>query len=149
MNVTPTPSPSPRAGAALATYYGPPTNGPGTMPGASLILFGGRSGSTAAPEFLSDTWAYSAGTWHPVVTAPGPPGRYTPTLTFGVPDEALLLFGGINATGSLNDTWTLTPGPGSDQPVLDWLPYVLGAALGVTAVLVVYYGVLRAPRDPV
>jgi hypothetical protein len=71
---------------------------------------------------FNDTWTFcSDGRWTNVTAAHSPPGRYGSAMAWDSALNALVLYGGQNATGSaLNDTWAF--GDGS------WLRVALGPA---------------------
>ena len=68
------------------------------------ILFGGFSTSGN----LNDTWAYDydSNTWTNRNPSNPPPARSSPFMAFNYTDGKMVLFGGRNASGYLNDTWT-------------------------------------------
>ena len=70
-----------------------------------LFIFGGYSGA-----WLNDLWAYkaargAAGRWTLITTPTGPGPRTEASLVWDSADNALLLFGGSNFQGSMNDVW--------------------------------------------
>ncbi|EQD53750.1 hypothetical protein B1A_12262, partial [mine drainage metagenome] len=70
-----------------------------------LIMFGGFNGST----YLNDTWNWvntSSTGWAALSPATSPSGRSAYSMAYYTPGNYLLLFGGQNGAGSLNDTWT-------------------------------------------
>jgi hypothetical protein len=79
---------------------------------AQMLLFGGF---ISYPSPLNDTWTWNGSTWTQVDDAgdPGctnactssPPARQAGGMAFDQATGQLLLFGGANATTSLNDTW--------------------------------------------
>ena len=82
-----------RIGAGLA--YDPTDGFP--------ILFGGDSFSV-----LNDTWAWNGSTWiHEVSLTHSPSVRFFAGMTLDVADNEIVLFGGSNGSGALDDTWTL------------------------------------------
>jgi hypothetical protein len=95
-------SPSPRTDATMA--YDPATG--------NLVLFGGSTGTND----LNDTWAWNGRTWTQVDDGsdPGcsiactlsPPNRAEASMAYDPATGSLVLFGGNNASGDLNDTWT-------------------------------------------
>jgi hypothetical protein len=70
-----------------------------------LILFGGThfQGSTRGS---SETWAWDGRSWTPVTFTTWPPARRYAALAASDAGR-ILLFGGFDDTGPLNDTWTL------------------------------------------
>ena len=88
--LAPTSSPSARYGAAAAQ-----------MPGSGhAVIFGGASGTGVNN---GETWTFDGLTWHQVA-ASGPSPRFGAAMA---QDGAagLLLFGGVDASGFLDDTW--------------------------------------------
>lgn len=75
----------------------------------AVVLFGGNLPSAGAA--FSDTWLYRAGNWSEVhglrVT---PPGRWAGSMVYDPQLEAVVLFGGRNATSAMNDTWVFRGG---------------------------------------
>jgi N-acetylneuraminic acid mutarotase len=84
--------PSPREGHAMAAL------------GGKVVLFGGETlGADGGPQFLDDTWTWDGAAWTSVAVATAPPGRADHVMfTLG---SAVVLFGGVAATGVMNDTW--------------------------------------------
>ncbi len=90
---SPAVSPPIRQGAGWC--YGGPTLG--------YVLFGGRAFGGA---YLDDTWLWDGSEWTEVFPISVPPARaYMPMAS--TPTK-IILFGGANGGGLLNDTWTLT-----------------------------------------
>ena len=90
--------PTARSGHALA--YAPGTS--------RAILFGGSHLDTK----LGDTWAFDPTTdaWtelHPGAVAPS--ARSYPEMVYDSASSQMILFGGDDASGSRNDTWTFDP----------------------------------------
>lgn len=86
----PASSPSPRYGAAAAQ-----------MPGSGLaVMFGGANGSGVNN---GETWTFNGSSWQQLAVA-GPSARFGAAMA---QDGAagLLLFGGVDASGFLDDTW--------------------------------------------
>ncbi len=109
-------APAPRAGMVLASD--------GT--GAVAFLYGGLGAS----GYLADTWAFNAtdGMWSAVTNAQGG-GPYTPvdrafaSAVYDPTADAILIFGGRDASGYLADTWEVdVPSAGGvatwDDPVV-------------------------------
>ncbi|HEV2231445.1 MAG TPA: kelch repeat-containing protein, partial [Thermoplasmata archaeon] len=67
------------------------------------LLFGGSNGTSAG--YFDDLWDYANGTWAPVVALAGPSGRSGASIAWDALDGYLVLFGGINASGWLGETW--------------------------------------------
>jgi hypothetical protein len=90
--ITAAPGPAPRSGFAL-------TRDEHT---ASLVLFGGRSGT----QLLGDTWIYRAGSWKAVPSPRSPSPRQDAAMTWDAFRQVTVLFGGEGPPGHLlNDTW--------------------------------------------
>ncbi len=91
-------SPSPRTGAAM-TYDPEPKI-------ASIVLFGGQG----LAGTLSDTWRFLDGTWTRDQAGGSPPGRTNASFAFdgSMGDDYCLLFGGLNGTTVLGDSWEFT-----------------------------------------
>jgi N-acetylneuraminic acid mutarotase len=95
---------------------------PGTLPaarcaqamayeplGRRLIMFGGTNDLVAD---LDDTWAYDsvANTWAELRPSGSIPSvRSLPAWVYASTAKRLILFGGVNETGLLDDTWTYDP----------------------------------------
>lgn len=78
-------------------------------PRQRMLMFGGY----AAPEGVdtNDLWAYSltGGGWSRIpMTSPSPPGRAWATGVYDPAGDRLILFGGSNDIGLLNDVWQLS-----------------------------------------
>ncbi|MGA8542781.1 MAG: kelch repeat-containing protein [Thermoplasmata archaeon] len=102
-NLTPAPvngtnSPGGRYDAAMA--YDSGTNA------GSVLLFGGQDGAGA----LSDTWLYQNGSWTPDDASPSPSPRADASIAYDAATgtDYLLLFGGIDGSTVLGDTWEYT-----------------------------------------
>jgi PKD domain-containing protein len=56
---------------------------------------------------MNDTWSFSGGHWsnRSTTAAPLPPARLLSALSYDAAGGSLRLFGGVNARGSLGDTW--------------------------------------------
>ncbi|MCA9320846.1 MAG: hypothetical protein KDB53_08935, partial [Planctomycetes bacterium] len=70
-----------------------------------LIVFGGQDASGAA---LGDTWAWdpTSNTWADVTPSGASPSpRKWSAMAFDWFNQQVLLFGGLDASGHLNDTW--------------------------------------------
>ena len=97
--------PAARYGAAIASD-----------PSAGFaLMFGGESGSTV----FGDTWEFENSTWvqvtPPTVTASNSPSpRWGASMTFDSGSDSFLLFGGRDAGGWMNDTWTWADGNWSE-----------------------------------
>lgn len=132
VQLQPSQSPSARWGAGLAYDV--------AIGSGDLVLFGGASGSTT----LGDTWEFnSVGTWAPIPTPLGAPSpRSLAAFVYDATDGYLLLFGGVNGSVVLGDTWTfasgtwtkltVSPSPGPTDAA--------GAAYDATDSLVLLFG---------
>jgi hypothetical protein len=90
----------PARGQALMTYDG---SGNG-----SVLLFGGSSGGPGS-GWDNDLWAFHAGRWQalaPGANASWPAGRGNGVLAYDPALNEVVLFGGMNNGGFLDDTWT-------------------------------------------
>jgi Kelch motif len=92
--VSTTVAPSPRSAGGFAY----------DMRFGKFLLFGGIGPGNA---LLGDTWGYVNGTWNRIsLTTPASP---SPRAGFGygydLANSSIVLFGGENSTGLLNDTW--------------------------------------------
>ena len=87
-------SPPALVGAALAYY----------PLGGSVILFGGEVLDGA---YSNSTWSYRADIWTNLTTTvgPAPSPRELPSLVWDTNDSELVLYGGINASGTPPGTW--------------------------------------------
>jgi hypothetical protein len=96
--LSPANSPPARSGAGMA--YDAATK--------TLVLFGGNSRNGAGD--LNDTWLFNGTTWTEVFPAHVPPARRWDTqgMAYHAPSGKVVLFGGVNADGSIffGDTWT-------------------------------------------
>jgi Galactose oxidase, central domain len=93
-----------------------PSAEPGARQGASLVyasagggevlLFGGLVG---ASTFTNDLWQFREGQWSRVIVlgSPPPPRAYA-AMAFDTVAGQVLLFGGLNASRPLGDTWVLS-----------------------------------------
>lgn len=71
----------------------------------SIVLFGGQSPNGKA---LGDTWEFSHGLWRNVTSVlrtPSPVARWSGLMVYDPALRGLVLFGGISASGPVNDTW--------------------------------------------
>lgn len=68
-----------------------------------IFLFGGYDGE----NFLDDTWFYDFKTkiWTQVSLELKPSARWTHAMVYDSSNEKMILFGGYNESGCLNDTW--------------------------------------------
>jgi len=68
------------------------------------VLFGG---SSTLGGYQSDTWVYNAtdNNWTKRTPNPAPGGHQQHAMTYDSATSLILLFGGQNSTGSLNDLW--------------------------------------------
>ena len=92
-----------------------------------VILFGGRG----RDEFLGDTWMYdpAANTWTELSPAGDTPvARNGHAMVYDPVGQKVVLFGGVNAKGRLDDTWMYDPAantwtelePRGPQPPVRW-----------------------------
>ncbi len=103
-NITPAlpgPSNSPSARLSFAMAY--------DAVDSEVILFGGYELSTS--NFLSDTWAFRAGSWTNITTGTSPPSLESAALAPATPGGPLLLFGGYDPTTLYSGaTWEFSAG---------------------------------------
>ncbi|MFQ5456480.1 MAG: Kelch repeat-containing protein, partial [Nitrospirota bacterium] len=68
-----------------------------------VVMFGGKNVSGR----LNDTWIYdiSTGKWSSPNPSNPPPHRSSHSMVYDSENEVIVLFGGIDANGELNDTW--------------------------------------------
>ncbi len=123
---SPATSPSLRSDA-MSAY-----DGAGTLE----VLFGGNNGTNS----LNDTWTYNAGTdtWAQLASSATPANRENSSMVYDSASGEMVLFGGINSTGILNDTWTYTASggwverfPATSPPARFGATMVYDAASGV------------------
>ena len=103
--------PSARAFGAVYSYYpGHSTFQTECLSTCYTILFGG----VGATGYLGDTWKWTGspygGQWTQLTESVHPSARSNATMTFDYVDNYLLLFGGQNSSGVLNDTWSFANG---------------------------------------
>jgi len=75
----------------------------------TAVLFGGISvpATGGSPSYLADTWVWNGSTWQPTTPANQPPARAGSSLTYDPATSRPVLFGGVNASGTLlADTWS-------------------------------------------
>ena len=77
-----------------------------------MVIFGGSAGGN-----LNDVWALSlngAPTWIRLATANTPPsGRFVHTAIYDTPQDRMIVFAGIGASGAFNEVWSLSMVPTS------------------------------------
>jgi hypothetical protein len=99
---------------------------PGTLPSARyadaiaydshrqvVVLFGGQTGFDYGVGLLGDTWEWNGTGWTPLPVT-GPTARSFVKMVYDQRRRKLVLFGGYDATGFVNDTWEL----GSDLDIV-------------------------------
>nr|HPQ41175.1 hypothetical protein [bacterium] len=100
--------PGPRAGAVMA--YDACRD--------RLVVFGGVSGVTYDPyysvEFSDETWVFDGMTWMRMDPDHHPPVRYDAGMAYDSCRDAMVLFGGVDASSLRNDTW--------EYRGEDWIP---------------------------
>ncbi|MFQ6107805.1 MAG: Ig-like domain-containing protein, partial [Thermoplasmata archaeon] len=71
--------------------------------GGVMVIFGGYGPG----GYKNDTWEYdyASNTWTQIVTNPTPPSREWPGMAYDSTNEVCVLFGGMNSSGVLKDTW--------------------------------------------
>ena len=73
-----------------------------------IILFGGaRYGDEGYLDKLGDTWAYDVNTdtWANMSPTISPSSRYAYCMTYDSQEDLIILFGGVNGTDNLDETW--------------------------------------------
>src|ERR1041385_3082399 len=79
---------------------------------ARLVTFGGTSNANLASAALDQVWLYDLANpfaWVPATPlGTPPPARYWHTMTYDPVRQRMLVFGGTNAGGLLNDLWELS-----------------------------------------
>ena len=72
-----------------------------------VVMFGGLDGGLPTNRPLGDTWiwAESSQLWCRVAVS-GPSARYDHAMAFDEASGKVVLFGGVDSTGRLGDTWT-------------------------------------------
>jgi len=78
-----------------------------------VLLFGGQTGFDFGVGPLGDTWEWNGTTWTPLPVS-GPSARTFVKMVYDQRRRKLVLFGGYDATGFVNDTWEL----GSDLDIV-------------------------------
>ena len=89
-------SPSPRSKAMLAH----------DRLSGTVILFGGHGGE-GKPQHLGDTWIFDGENWQEIHPPISPSPRQGACITYDSMKGQIVLFGGKDANGCLNDTWIL------------------------------------------
>lgn len=83
-----------------------------------IVLFGGQDASQAP---LGDIWILdlATGVWQPIEAADGPGPRYNHSAVW-IPGRGMLIFGGRNNEGALNDMWLLSlQAPATEAPAAE------------------------------
>jgi predicted phosphodiesterase len=72
-----------------------------------IILYGGLRFNDLDDYPLGDTWAYDVNTdtWTNMSPAVSPGMRYVYSMTYDSKSDRIVLFGGVNLTHNLDDTW--------------------------------------------
>ena len=71
-----------------------------------MVLFGGYDGNPLADAFTLSLGVSPA--WAPLGASGGPPpGRAIPGAIYVAPQDRMVMFGGLGASSSLNDVWSL------------------------------------------
>ena len=76
-----------------------------------IYLFGGQSENSSAYNNDLYVYDYATNTWSEISPAGGvkPPGRTSHAFAYDSTNNVFLLYGGLNASGVLNDTWVYNP----------------------------------------
>lgn len=73
-----------------------------------VLLFGGKSSAAGSASALGDTWEWDGVAWSRMATG-GPTPRFGHAMTFDAIRGRVVLFGGMDATGtSVGETWEWT-----------------------------------------
>ena len=96
----------------------PRVNGSGVYDASDgyYLLFGGQ---TATGSFLGDTWAFANGVWSQIVPtnpARAPVPRAGASMVYDSLDGYVILFAGMNSTGTISDIWEYRAGAWSPLP---------------------------------
>ena len=91
-------SPSPRNAVGWARD---PTTGADVLFGG--LFFGGKHASNVN---FNDTWDWQNGSWTPIPTSAAPPPRAGEGMVWDAADSYFVLFGGLESSRYLGDTWT-------------------------------------------
>lgn len=72
-----------------------------------VILFGGMRVHASSSIYFNDIWTYSVGenTWSLIQVPEAPPPRGAPAMAYSPDHQQVILFGGMNSLGRLDDTW--------------------------------------------
>lgn len=75
--------------------------------GKQVLLFGGRGAGSAVGDLYNDIWALDLErqTWEKLESSSGPEPRLSPGLVYDPSHHQLILFGGYQNPGRVNDTW--------------------------------------------
>ncbi len=77
----------------------------------TVVLFGGDTNTGSGFAVLADTWTYDGTTWRHQSPATSPPARFASTTAYDAATGTVVLFGGLNTSGSvIGDTWTYNAG---------------------------------------
>lgn len=114
---SPPTTPPARAGQVMAT----------DLSAGLVVMFGGYAGAS----YLSDTWLFDGSDWSQLVGS-GPQARMRGAMAFDESRNSLILYGGINGTGTSNwlaGTWELLGGVWSQRPSTLFPPRRFGHAM--------------------
>jgi hypothetical protein len=77
-----------------------------------VVLFGGYNlAGSGNSSYLSDTWAFHGGQWHPLAPKTHPSARDRAAMAYDAADGYVVLYGGTNSAGAaLGDTWKFVGG---------------------------------------
>jgi hypothetical protein len=95
LHASPATSPSARFGAGMAY----------DAAAGTIVLFGGQ---TSTGTYPNDTWTWNGADWVQQFPPVSPPGRAfnTQGMAYDAATQTVVLFGGNNSDGALDDTWT-------------------------------------------
>lgn len=112
----------------------------------ALLLFGGCGFGFCGAGF-GDTWEFRNGTWRNLTSSHSPPPRAGENLVYDPMLRVVVMFGGVNLTSLLNDTWVFSGAGAWTLVCSSCAPparYEAGAALDRTDGTVVMTGGLGA-----
>ena len=89
-----------------------------------VVVFGGESYVNSVSVTLNDTWGWNGAAWTKAQSAHSPSPRNFPSMAYDSQRARVVLFGGVDTSGSRADTWewngddwaNVTPDAGSPSP---------------------------------
>ena len=140
IDLQPPSNPGPRSAGAMCIEF-LPEHTQGVAPKASLLLFGGATGTLMHPTFLSDTWQWNGSNWAQVNPVISPPSAAFASLSPGPTAKgdtagplSTVLFGGIGSDFQTHgDTWLFDGGNWRpEQMPSTWSSFVTTAITGLS-----------------